>query len=392
MHAHALRLYYLAVFAALGVYLPFFPRWLEARGIEGAAMGMVAAAFPAMSLVSPPLFGLLADALRLRRALLRAATAGAFTIFAGLAALSLTGASLGFLGLLFTVAAFSFFRSPMVLMADVLALEGAQAGGPPYGRVRLFGSLGFLLAVVAAGRLLDPRALAPLPIAIAATLLGALAVAFVLPTGGALPPRAVPGQLAGLLRDGDFRVFLACAFLGEAAQSSYNLCYSLHLRDLGASDTLVGAAWAIGVSFEVVLMSRDGRLFKDTPAPVALAIAQAIAALRWLLTGLLPSPVALLFLQPLHALSFALVWVTCLTYVRDRAPPGALATAQGLFSASFGLGAVTGMLTWGAVYGRAGGSTTFGAAALLSLAGCACALELRRRQGSSRQTHSAPTS
>ncbi len=213
-----------------------------------------------------------------------------------------------------------------------------------------------------------------------------------LQAGERLPPRPAPGQLARLLRDGDFRVFLACGFLGEAAQSSYNLCYSLHLRDLGASDTLVGAAWAIGVFFEIVLMSRDGRILQGTSPPVALALAQVIAAARWLLTGLIPSPVALLFLQPLHALSFALVWVTSVRFVRDRAPPGALATAQGLFTASFGLGAVTGMLTWGAVYGRAGGSTTFGAAALISLCGCACALELRRRQLSSRQAAPAPTS
>ena len=78
MRVHALRLYYLVAFCALGVYLPFFPRWLEAQGIDGASMGAIAAAFPAMAIIAPPAFGLLADALRLRRALLRVACAGAF--------------------------------------------------------------------------------------------------------------------------------------------------------------------------------------------------------------------------------------------------------------------------------------------------------------------------
>ena len=82
----ALPLYYLAVFGALGAYLPYFPVWLEARGIEGVGMGAVSALMPALGIVGPPLFGLVADALGLRGWLLRVACIGAALPFVQLGA------------------------------------------------------------------------------------------------------------------------------------------------------------------------------------------------------------------------------------------------------------------------------------------------------------------
>jgi PPP family 3-phenylpropionic acid transporter len=111
-----------------------------------------------------------------------------------------------------------------------------------------------------------------------------------------------------------------------------------------------------------------------------MAIAQAGAALRWGLLATVRSPAALLLLQPLHALSFSLMWVASLAFVKERAPKGALATAQGLFTASAALGAVAGMPAWGALYRRAGGAATFWAAALLAACACALALALGRRR------------
>ena len=86
-----LRLYYFASFAALGAYLPFFPRWLEARGIVGLSMGLVAGLAPAMGVLGPPAIGLFADALGLRGSLLRVACLGACASMAALAALGGAG-------------------------------------------------------------------------------------------------------------------------------------------------------------------------------------------------------------------------------------------------------------------------------------------------------------
>jgi PPP family 3-phenylpropionic acid transporter len=371
----ALRLYYFAIFAALGLYLPFFPLWLEARGIEGFAMGIVAAAFPAMSIVGPPAFGLLADALRLRGSLLRVACLGTFVAFAFLAGSSLTDRPLGFVGILCTVLVFAFFRSPMVMMADVLALEHAAASATTYPRIRLWGSVGFLVAATTAGWAIDPTGASLLPLSLAAVLFLALIVSFALPTRAALHPlvQSAPGQIRRLAWSAEFRLFLAASFLGQAAHSAYDLTYSLHLRDLGFTGSMVGIAWAIGVIAEIALMAFSSRLSAAISPPWLLAFALLGASVRWAILALVRSPLILLSLQPMHALSFGLMWIASMAFVKSRAAPQNLATVQGIYVATIGGASVTGMLLWGPLYRSAGGATTFAAAAAVALAAAAMA-------------------
>ncbi|WP_437951760.1 MFS transporter [Sorangium sp. So ce296] len=386
----AISLYYFGIFAVLGVYLPLFPSWLEGRGVRGLAMGAIAATLPAMGLVAPPVFGLIADALGVRVWLIRAACAGALAVFALLALSSALDVSLGFGGLFAAALAFAFFRAPMFTMADVVALETSLTSGIAYGRLRLWGSISFALMAIVSGALIDPARPAAFPVAIAAALLVAFALSWALPAGdeaplqrlgrrggaqgaegaeGAARAAAAAGgsvreRAGALLRSRDFRLFLAASFLAQSANSSYDLCYTLHLRDVGFPDPLVGVAWAVGVAGEIALMAFSGPLLQRFAPPVALAVAFAGASLRWALLSQVRFWPALLALQPLHAVSFAMMWVASLAYTRDRAPPQILATAQGLFSASAGAGSVIGMLTWGELYKRGGGALTFGVASI----------------------------
>ncbi|WP_129579464.1 MULTISPECIES: MFS transporter [Sorangium] len=382
----AISLYYFGIFAVLGVYLPLFPSWLEGRGARGLAMGAIAATLPAMGLVAPPVFGLIADALGVRVWLIRAACAGALAVFALLALSSALGVSLGFGGLFAAALAFAFFRAPMFTMADVVALEASLTSGIAYGRLRLWGSISFALMAIASGALIDPARPAAFPVAITAALLVAFALSWALPAGAEAPlqrlgqrgaARGVEGaarapaaggsvreRARALLQSRDFRLFLAASFLAQSANSSYDLCYTLHLRDVGFPEPLVGVAWAVGVAGEIALMAFSGPLLQRFAPPVALAVAFAGASLRWALLSYVRFWPALLALQPLHAVSFAMMWVASLAYTRDRAPPQILATAQGLFSASAGAGSVIGMLAWGELYKRGGGALTFGVASI----------------------------
>src|SRR5262249_9626778 len=147
-----LRVFYFASFAALGAFAPFFPRWLVARGVEGLAMGATLATFPAMGLVGPPLVGVLADALGIHSWLLRFTSLGPA---AALVALALVGGASGsgaFLAVFLAVLAHAAFRSPMVVMADVIAMEQAPKAGVPYASVRNWGSVGSLVGAIGVGR------------------------------------------------------------------------------------------------------------------------------------------------------------------------------------------------------------------------------------------------
>ncbi|WP_437830276.1 MFS transporter [Sorangium sp. So ce1153] len=378
----AISLYYFGIFAVLGVYLPLFPSWLQAREVRGLAMGVIAATLPAMGLVAPPVFGFIADALGVRVWLIRAACAGALVVFALLALSSALGVALGFGGLFLAALAFAFFRAPMFMMADVVAMDASMSSGIAYGRLRLWGSISFALMAIAGGALVDPARPGAFPAAMTAALLAAFTVSWLLPARGEAPFRR-PGHPRGeaaaqapdagssvqqraraLLQSRDFRLFLAASFLAQSANSSYDLCYTLHLRDTGFPESLVGVAWAVGVAGEIALMAFSGPLLQRFAPPTLLAFAFAGAALRWALLSSVRWWPALLAIQPLHAVSFAMMWVASIAYTRDRAPPQILATAQGLFSASAGAGSVIGMLAWGELYKRGGGSLTFGVASI----------------------------
>ncbi|MDB5364063.1 MAG: putative 3-phenylpropionic acid transporter, partial [Rhodospirillales bacterium] len=322
---------------------------------------------PAMGVLGPPAVGLFADALGLRGSLLRVACLGSCLSLAALAAISAAGRALTFGVIFVAVLGYAVFRSPMVMLADVVAIERVRAAGTTYGRVRLWGSVGFLVAVLAAGRHVDPGAPAALLVVTAALFGAALLAAWALPRSPAAPRLPVLREARALVTAPDFALFLAVSLLGQIAHASYDLCFSLHLRDLGAGGGLIGLAWAIGVVFEIALMALAEPLVARFSGPPLVTLALLGAAARWALLANVRSLPMLLALQPLHALSFALWWIASLAYTRQRAPAHALATAQGLFSAALASGSVVGMLAWGAIYRRAGGGAAYASAAVIAL-------------------------
>jgi PPP family 3-phenylpropionic acid transporter len=372
-----LRLYYFVFFSALGAYNPFFPTWLRARGIEGFAMSSIMVLNPLFGMVAPLAFGVAADTLGLRGSLLRIAAMGALLPFGAIVVLSLTGHGIPYWTLFSFMAVFAFFRGPLVSLADVTALEDPGS----YGRTRLFGSAGFMAMAVLAGFVIDPASPAALPVAVALPLVLTAVVAARLPAKSARPPEPIAEDAVRLLRSPDYLLFLFGSLLWYASHVSYDLCFSLQLRDIGASSGAVGVFWAVGVIAEIALMSVAHRLFERFSPARLISFGLASAAARFALVASVHSLGVLFLLQPLHALTFALVWTASLEFVRKRAPSHVLATAQSLFSVSACLGSALGMLAWGPLYAKSGGTAVFAGASAVALLGSfvASALGARHR-------------
>ena len=373
-----LRAYYVTSYTVGGVYLPFFPRWLEGRGMHGLELGVVCAATPAMGLVAPALFGVVADALSLRVGLLQLACAGTLVAFGSLASLVALSAPLGFWSLLAAALFISFFRSPMIMIADVVALERAPRFGTTYGRIRLWGSLGFLVTAQLASLWIDPRD--PLEVPAVCTL--GMATGFVasltLPRKAEMPKKTDSRGMLRLLAEEDFRLLLVAVFLSQCGHAAYDTLFSIRLFDLGIPRPLIGLAWAIGTGAEVAMMAWSAPAFRSYPAPRLLAFAFAAASLRWVLLGVVTTSATILLLQPLHALSFGLVWIAAVSFVSHRFSNRSLATAQGLLVTSVGAGSIVGMLVWPPVYVRLGGAYVFGGAACFAAVAAAFAVALDR--------------
>lgn len=361
-----LATFYFVAFASLGMFHPFEQVWLEARGMHGIWLGLLSAMRPLMSVIGPVLFGLLADTLRLRGSLVVLACVGAVVSFSGIAVPAALGVAPAFAVLLVCNSAFSLFRVSMIGLTDVTALES----GVDYGRIRLFGSLGFLVVAVSSGHLLDPEALAPYPVAVLVALVLTFAVALTLPRSVKRPPKPVLADLRVLLGSRDFGLFLGAVALWAASQNAYDFYFSLHLADLGADAGVISWAWGLATAAEVLLLIGASRWVVRFGTVPLLLVAYGATVLRWVLLATVPSLGLLLALQPLHAVTFGLAWVATLEHVKRRAPAHVLATAQASLLAATGVGGAVSMLAWGAISEVGKGPAVFlTAAGVAALAG-----------------------
>jgi MFS transporter, PPP family, 3-phenylpropionic acid transporter len=376
----SLRVFYFLTFSALGSLFPFLPLLLESRGLDPPQISWVMVLIPIANLFVPPLWGTLADKLGARLRLLRWASLGC----AGGVLLLLP--AWGFVGSLLAVGAFACFRAPIPPLADAATSAALGKGRLSFGRVRVWGSVGFASLVLSVGLLqgsLHPRLL--LGIASVLYLGSALSLARV--TAPQTPARrAVIRQSLGVITHPPILLFLMGSALYYAGHSTYDVYFGLYARALGHSDRFIGTAWAVGVGVEIGVMLLAPRLLRRVQSSKLLVCCAAVAAVRWLSNSLLTGW-GLIPLQGLHGLTFGLWFLSLVQYVQDRAPEHLRTSLQSLAVSSMGLGMVIGYLTGGVVFHRYGGALLFrvavgcaGCALLLYLA-CAMSSRVTKQQG-----------
>ena len=373
-----LALFYVALFVSIGIQLPFFPLWLEAKGLDAGMIGLVLAAPMVVRLFSIPILTRLADRHHaVRGAIIIASVLAA----AGTIALGFTEGGLAIL-IVFTLASIPF--TPVMPLAEAYALRGLAQVGRAYGPVRLWGSAAFIGGSLGAGWIIDSLAAGNLIWLIAAAMMAsAVAAAGLVP----LPPRtpvmdAPEPSYEGFLRTPGFAMVAAAAGLIQASHAVYYGFSSLDWKAAGLDGTAVGLLWAIGVAAEITLFAFSGRLPLWLRPPALLLAGALGAGLRWGIMALDPPTAALPFLQCLHGLSFGATHLGAIGFVARAAPSGRAATAQGSLAVVLGGTMALSMGLSGVLYEDFGGQAYAGMA-LLAAAGAACAITARRRRGGS---------
>ncbi|GIX21453.1 MAG: MFS transporter [Gammaproteobacteria bacterium] len=358
-----LAAFYFFYFAALGALLPYWGPYLAARGFDGPEIGLLLGVLAATKVFAPYLWGRLADANGRRLALVRLAswaTGGCFLLVPwvqGTAAMALVTAAFGF-----------FWNAALPQVeAATLSLLGRRA--PHYGRIRVWGTLGFIAAVWGVGPLLDRHGMHALPTVVLALFAGMALAASAVPDAGEVPGRVRPRPLGPVLRRRAVQALLAAAFLMQLSFGAYYGFFSLHAQAQGLSHSLVGLLWALGAVAEVGVFLVAPRLLAAWPARRWLVLCFAVTVLRWTVIAALP-PVWWWWVQPLHALGFGLFHAVMIGAVHRLFPPGCQGRGQALYSAtSFGAGGALGAYGAGWLWAAGGGAAAFGAAAVLAAAG-----------------------
>jgi len=368
-----LRTFYFVSYGAMGVYLPFFPPWLEAQGFRGERMSALTSLVPLSALAMPLLLGLLADRLALRGPLIALASSLAALGMTLFGVLSAQNGGISFAWAATCMATFALFRAPAVGLGDVVAMESRAN----YGRLRLFGSLGFLSAALAAGPLLATSSPSLVPWLVAAGLWAGALVALVLPKATA-HRRAPLSDAKALLSQPGFRLLAGTVILAFSNHSAYDLCGSLRMRDLGASSSSIGLFWAVGTFSEVVLMATCMPAIERIGPGKTLTFAALVAAVRWTVLSGTPSLPVLLALQPLHSITFGLMWLSVVSVLKREVGERGMATGQGLLTTAASIGSTIGYWLWGVTYAESGSASVFRLASWVALVAAASSVPLIR--------------
>jgi len=350
--------YFFALSVAMGLYLPFLAMYLSSVGLSEAQGVQVQAVVPLMSLVVPPLLGMLADARGARIWVLRGFTAASLVTFAGLA---FTGGHPA--AIMIVLAAFAIARAPLVSLVDATAHDHVRRHGGSYGRLRTWGSGGYFIAAIIAGVLYQAVSIQLLVPATCVALAVLVLSAWRMPA----PPRqrelGLMREIRRMLHTRSLWLMLLAVAAAQASSTSYDAMLALHLRDLGHGQGFTGTLIGIGVGTETLFVAISARVLARFRPERALATACAVAALRWLVISQTTSEIVLLLQAPLHAFSFGLYWVASTTLLRDYAGPRASAAGQGLLAAAVAVGAITGSVYGGALFAHGGGPLLFRCAA-----------------------------
>ncbi|MEZ4384092.1 MAG: MFS transporter [Nannocystaceae bacterium] len=375
--ARSLALYLGALFAAVGIFVPYWPLWLASRGQDDAAIGLLLATGVWMRVLVAPLIARAADGDFEHRAILRLLSALVFVAF-GLYAFASSFSALAVLAVLTGA-----FWAAILPLADSLTLLSAGAYGLDYGRIRRWGSIAFLAASLIGGLLLrDASPDRVLWILLVPLALAALASLRLPAAPRHAAEREAPPPLGDLLRRPWLLHLLAAAALLYASHGMLNGFSTIHWRGLGIGEGRIGVLWTVSVLAEVVLFSFGSQILRRL-RPLQLAtLAAAAAVVRWVGLAYATSFAAILALQGLHGLTFGAVHFAALHFLHRALPKSASATAQTLFSAaSGGLGYGFGFWLAGVLYGRYAGEGFVPMAGLAGLSALLFVILDRLRRG-----------
>jgi MFS transporter, PPP family, 3-phenylpropionic acid transporter len=341
------------LYGAFGVHSPFFPSFLNARGLEPETIGVVLALGTAVRLIVAPIAGRISDALNATRSILAVSVGGA-----SLAAVAFLGAW-GFWPLLLISLASAAALAPVAPLADALALRASEQRGREgqrafdYSWVRGAGSAAFIAGSLLSGQLINGFGLS-IVIVLNASLL-AIASLSVFITPAPEPAENVPASIAKfeggrqglrqLLAIPLYRRVVLVAALVFGSHAMHDSFAVIRWRDAGIGPELISLLWSESVAAEVVVFFFIGPRLLGRMGPARTAAMCAGAGLiRWTVMAQTSWWPALMLVQPLHGFTFALLHLACMRILSRIVPSSLSATALTVYG-TLGAGLSSVLLT-----------------------------------------------
>lgn len=357
--------FYFFYFAFVGMFSPYWSLYLKSIHFSAVEISILMSVQPVMRMLAPNLWGWLADHTGKRLLVVK---------LAGL------GGVLGYLGVFFTtefyplllvLAVMSFFWSASMPLVEATTLSYLGKHTSRYGRIRSWGSVGFIVSVLGLGYAFDYIAIYWLLWAGLAIMLGILLFAFQIPHADVLAHHTDSQSIASIVLQPQVLALFGACFLMSLAHGPYYTFYSIYLVEHGYAKSAVGWLWALGVFCEIGVFFLMPWLTRHVTLPQILTVSLACAVLRFMLIGRGVDALPLLLLaQVLHAVTFGAFHAAAVALIHHFFRGRHQSKGQALFgSLTYGAGGMAGGLLSGPLWQHWGASVMYSMSALAALLG-----------------------
>ncbi len=354
--------FYFCYFATLGAFLPFWSLYLKQLDFAAAEIGELTGLLLATKIAAPYLWSWLADKTGRCLRLIRITSLFATLFFGGFLYRH------DYLWIAWITVAFSFFWNATLPQFEAATLLHLRTQPHSYSRVRLWGSVGFILAVLGIGRFLDYFSIEWLPWIIGCLLACNWLMALITPEVGIHhDARSGDGVWQRICKP-ELLAFFSVYLLLQVAHGPYYVFYSVYLQQYHYSATLIGQLWALGVCAEILVFIWMQGLLKHISLRGLLLGSLLLSLLRWMMIAYSAESLPVIILaQLLHAASFGIAHVVAIQLLYRYFGAQHQSKGQALYSSiSFGLGGMLGSFYSGYFWDVLGGSLVFVIAALAS--------------------------
>jgi MFS transporter, PPP family, 3-phenylpropionic acid transporter len=366
--------FYFFYFAVLGALVPYWGLYLKSIGFTPVDIGSLMAVLMLSRIVAPNVWAYIADHRDDRMRVVRVASFLTVLLFAGVFA------GTGFWWLALVMLAFSFFWHASLPLIEVQVMHHTRNKPGAYGRVRLWGSLGFIASVAALGPVLDAAGPWWILPALIALMAGIWLYSLTLPESEMAGHMQHAGPFMKVVLRPEILAFLLACLLMQVSHGPYYTFYSIYLEGHGYSKTVIGLLWAYAVVCEIGVFLLMPRILVQVSVRTVLMVSFALAAARWLMIGTFPDSLAWLILaQTLHAASFGTFHAAGMQMVYKFFVGKHQHRGQAVYSTvAFGVGGAVGSYYSGHTWATLGPGVTFAIAAGAAALAFVVALSLRK--------------
>ena len=321
-----LAAFYAAYFLAFGIYMPYWPLWLDSIGLTTIEIGWVLAGTFWIKVIVQPAVAQFVDQKGRTRSLTTS-----LMVLSSLGFCFLSGLDTFWPVLIIAVLTAACYQPVLPVMESVV-LQHTKNNNLDYGKIRLWGSITFIIGTTGAGWILTETSTKNFIWVLIFTM-ALIAISCALAPNEPYKMRnnlKKPRQWKSIITK-PFILFIISAGLIQISHSVLYGFGTLHWRDLGHNETTIGLFWSIGVFSEIVLFAFAGK-YKDRIGPIALLTSAALASTaRWLLLAVLENEIALFVTQILHCFTFGAAHLGAMTFLSRTIPNNIFTTGQGIY-------------------------------------------------------------